>query len=85
MYAHSYQYGKFVKQVGNQIAFPVPPGILNIRGKNTIGLSVWSQSAQGAKVSIDWNVLGVYDSGFNADIDAAYLQPGWTAERLAYA
>ncbi|CAE6346073.1 unnamed protein product [Rhizoctonia solani] len=70
---------------GNQIAFPVPPGILNIRGKNTIGLSVWSQSAQGAKVSIEWNVLGVYESGFNADIDAAYLQPGWTAERLAYA
>ncbi|KAF8762012.1 beta-galactosidase [Rhizoctonia solani] len=85
LYVNGYQYGKFVKQVGNQIAFPVPPGILNIRGKNTIGLSVWSQSAQGAKVSIDWNVLGVYDSGFNADIDAAYLQPGWTADRLAYA
>ncbi|CCO32169.1 hypothetical protein BN14_06223 [Rhizoctonia solani AG-1 IB] len=85
LYVNGYQYGKFVKQVGNQIAFPVPPGILNIRGKNTIGLSVWSQSAQGAKVSIDWNVLGVYDSGFNADIDAGYLQPGWTAERLAYA
>ncbi|CAE7223865.1 unnamed protein product [Rhizoctonia solani] len=85
LYVNGYQYGKFVKQVGNQIAFPVPPGILNIRGKNTIGLSVWSQSAQGAKVSIDWNVLGVYDSGFNADIDAAYLQPGWTSARLAYA
>ncbi|CAE6418426.1 unnamed protein product [Rhizoctonia solani] len=85
LYVNGYQYGKFVKQVGNQIAFPVPPGILNIRGKNTIGLSVWSQSAQGAKVSIDWNVLGVYDSGFDADIDAAYLQPGWTADRLAYA
>ncbi|CAE6472303.1 unnamed protein product [Rhizoctonia solani] len=85
LYVNGYQYGKFVKQVGNQIAFPVPPGILNIRGKNTIGLSVWSQSAQGAKVNIEWNVLGVYESGFNADIDAGYLQPGWTAERLAYA
>jgi hypothetical protein len=74
-----------VKQVGNQIAFPVPPGVLNLRGKNTIGLSVWSQSAAGAKLSVEWNVLGVYDSAFEAAFDAAYLQPGWSAQRLLYA
>lgn len=82
---NSYQYGKFVKHVGNQIAFPVPPGILNLRGKNTIGLSVWAQSAAGAKLGIDWNVLGVYDSAWDATFDAGHLQPGWTAERLQYA
>lgn len=85
LYVNGYQYGKFVKQVGNQIAFPVPPGVLNIRGKNTIGLSLWSQSAAGAKVSIEWNVLGVYDSAWDAAFDASYLQPGWTAQRLSYA
>ncbi|KAF8598092.1 glycoside hydrolase family 35 protein [Ceratobasidium sp. AG-I] len=85
LYVNGYQYGKFVKQVGNQIAFPVPPGVLNVRGKNTIGLSVWSQSAAGAKLSVAWNVLGVYESAWDPAFDASYLQPGWKAERLLYA
>ncbi|KAG9079757.1 hypothetical protein FRC06_007502, partial [Ceratobasidium sp. 370] len=70
LYVNGYQYGKFVKQVGNQIAFPIPPGVLNVRGKNTIGLSVWSQSTAGAKIDISWNVLGVYDSAWDPAFDA---------------
>ncbi|KAG9127479.1 hypothetical protein FRC07_013157 [Ceratobasidium sp. 392] len=85
LYVNGYQYGKFVKQVGNQIAFPIPPGVLNVRGKNTIGLSVWSQSTAGAKIDISWNVLGVYDSAWDPAFDATYLQPGWNKERLNYA
>ncbi|KAG8706385.1 hypothetical protein FRC09_002435, partial [Ceratobasidium sp. 395] len=85
LYVNGYQYGKFVKQVGNQIAFPIPPGVLNVRGKNTIGLSVWSQSAAGAKIDISWNVLGVYDSAWDPAFDATYLQPGWNKDRLNYA
>ncbi|QRW09228.1 glycoside hydrolase family 35 protein [Ceratobasidium sp. AG-Ba] len=85
LYVNGYQYGKFVKQVGNQIAFPVPPGILNLRGINTIGLSVWSQSTTGAKIDISWNVLGVYDSAWDSAFDAKYLQPEWTKDRLDYA
>ncbi|KAG9094270.1 hypothetical protein FS749_012782 [Ceratobasidium sp. UAMH 11750] len=85
LYVNGYQYGKFVKQVGNQVAFPIPPGILNVRGKNTIGLSVWSQSTAGAKIDISWNVLGVYDSAWDPAFDATYLQPGWNKERLDYA
>lgn len=49
-------------QVGNQITFPVPPGILNVNGKSTIALSIWSQDSQNpAKVDIQWKVLGVSD------------------------
>ncbi|KAJ7863079.1 glycoside hydrolase family 35 protein [Mycena olivaceomarginata] len=79
------QYGKFVPQIGHQIAFPVPPGILNVRGENTIGLSLWSQTAEGAQVDVQWNVLGVYESAWDPGFDASALQPGWTAERLQFA
>ncbi|KAJ7935677.1 glycoside hydrolase family 35 protein [Mycena leptocephala] len=85
LYVNGYQYGKFVPQIGHQIAFPVPPGILNVRGSNTIGLSLWSQGAAGAQVDVQWNVLGVYESAWDPGFDASALQPGWTAERLQFA
>ncbi|KAJ7107291.1 glycoside hydrolase family 35 protein [Mycena crocata] len=77
--------GKFVPQIGHQIAFPCPPGILNVRGTNTIGLSLWSQSPSGAQVDVQWNVLGVFESSFDPGFDASALQPGWTPERLQFA
>ncbi|KAJ7175894.1 glycoside hydrolase family 35 protein [Mycena filopes] len=85
LYINGYQYGKFVPQIGHQIAFPVPPGILNFRGTNTIGLSLWSQDAEGAQVDVQWNVLGVFESAFDSGFDASALQPAWTAERLKFA
>ncbi|GLB44363.1 putative beta-galactosidase [Lyophyllum shimeji] len=85
LYVNGYQYGKFVPQIGHQIAFPVPPGILNVRGQNVVGLNLWSQTAAGAKVDVKWNVLGVYESAWDPGFDAGYLQPGWSEERLQFA
>ncbi|KAG5633692.1 hypothetical protein H0H81_005990 [Sphagnurus paluster] len=85
LYVNGYQYGKFVPQIGNQIAFPIPPGIVNMRGSNVIGFNLWSQTAAGAKVDLKWNVLGVYESAWDAGFDAKYLQPGWSKDRLKFA
>jgi len=85
LYVNGYQYGKFVPQVGHQIAFPVHPGILNYRGSNTIGFNLWSQSAAGAQVDVSMNVLGVYESAFDPGFDASALQPGWSEKRLQFA
>ncbi|KAJ7232006.1 glycoside hydrolase superfamily [Mycena rebaudengoi] len=84
LYVNGYQYGKFVPQIGNAVAFPVPPGILNYRGSNTIGLNVWSQSNDTATVTAEWDVVGVYESSFG-NFDGTYLQPGWTEDRLQWA
>uniref|UniRef100_A0A0W0FZJ3 beta-galactosidase n=2 Tax=Moniliophthora roreri TaxID=221103 RepID=A0A0W0FZJ3_MONRR len=84
LYINGYQYGKFAPQIGNQIAFPVPPGILNYRGTNTIGLNLWSQTAAGARLDVSWNVTGVYESSWDPGFDASYLQPGWTNNRLQF-
>ncbi|KAJ7307659.1 beta-galactosidase, domain 2-domain-containing protein [Mycena albidolilacea] len=75
LYVNGYQYGKFVPQIGDQIAFPVPPGILNVHRENTIGLSL-CQTAEGVQVDVQWHVLGVYESAWDPGFDASALQPG---------
>jgi beta-galactosidase len=79
--------GKFLPYLGNQVEFPVPPGILNYSGDNTIGLSIWNQDDEAhASVSVSMKVLGVYASAVDtASLDTAYLRPSWDESRLQYA
>jgi len=78
--------GKFLPYVGNQIEFPVPPGILNYSGDNIVGLSIWNLNDEAhASVSVGMKVLGVYASAVDtAGLDTAYLRPGWEESRLQY-
>jgi beta-galactosidase GanA len=85
LFVNGYQYGRFNPWIGHQVDFPVPPGILNYRGPNTIALSVWSQSMEKAQVSIGWKLNYALDSSFDSKFDSSYLRPGWTDERLKYA
>ena len=85
LFVNGYQYGRFNPWIGNQIDFPVPPGILNYSGENTIALSVWAQSEEGAKVNIDWKLNYVLDSSFDPRFESEYLRPRWSPERLKFA
>lgn len=92
LYVNGYEYGKYIPHLGPQTVFPVPPGVINPNGVNTIGVSIWAMQAGGAKLdSIQLISQGVYTTGFSTGngtgfaFDAAYLQPGWTPERLQFA
>ncbi|KAF2107330.1 glycoside hydrolase superfamily [Lophiotrema nucula] len=85
LFVNGYQYARFNPYVGNEVRFPVPPGILNYNGDNTIGLSVWAQSEEGAKITVDLESQYVVDSSWSSNFDSEYLRPGWTEARLAYA
>lgn len=85
LFVNGYQYGRFNPYIGNQITFPVPTGILDYNGENTIAVTVWSQSAQGVEVGLDWNLEYVHTTGYDMSFDSGYLRPGWTSDRLAYA
>lgn len=85
LFVNGYQYGRFNPYIGNQINFPVPTGILNYNGDNTIVVTVWSQSAQGAEVEVGWDLEYVHTTGYDMSFDAGYLRPEWTRDRLAYA
>ena len=84
LYVNGYQFAKFIPYIGNQVEFPVFPGILDYHGNNTIGLSVWAQDEVGAGIEVGVEVLGVHTSGFNVGFNSTYLRPGWTEERLQY-
>jgi len=83
LYVNGYMFGKFVPWIGNQVVFPVFPGILDYHGENTIGLSIWAQDAKGGSVSVEWTVLGVVGSAFDPGFEASDLRPGWS-DRSAY-
>lgn len=86
LFVNGYQYGRFNPYIGNQVEFPVPLGILNYNGENTISVAVWAQSEEGAAISVDWKVNYVADSSLDAsEINDASLRPSWTEERLKYA
>ncbi|KAF5024390.1 hypothetical protein F66182_3476 [Fusarium sp. NRRL 66182] len=85
LFVNGYQYGRFNPYIGNQVSFPVPPGVLNYSGENTIAVTVWSQSAEGAEVKVEWEVDYALTSSFDVKFDSEYLRPDWTEERLQYA
>ncbi|KAL9090306.1 MAG: hypothetical protein Q9165_005339 [Trypethelium subeluteriae] len=86
IFMNGYQYGKFVPQIGPQTRFPFQPGIVNNRGTNTLAVSLWTQTDEGARLSnATLFAYGKYQTGFNVNQDWSYLQPSWTNDRLVYA
>ncbi|KDR83515.1 hypothetical protein GALMADRAFT_56290 [Galerina marginata CBS 339.88] len=50
-YVNGYQFGKYVNHIGPQTVFPVPQGILNYKGKNTLAVTLWAAGTGGAKLN----------------------------------
>jgi hypothetical protein len=86
LFVNGYQYGKFIPHIGPQTRFPIPPGIINTRGRNTLSVALWAQTQAGAKLStLQLIQYGKYQSGFGFDkIDGKALQPAWK-DRSQYA
>lgn len=85
LFVNGYQFGRYSPHIGHQMDFPVPPGILDYHGDNTIVVSVWSQSAEGVEMKVDWAVNYVHSTSYDFGFDASALRPGWTEDRLQYA
>lgn len=91
LFVNGYQYGRFVPHVGNQVVFPVPPGVLDYSAAsgsssgNTIAVMVWSQDVAGAEVDVEWSIEYVHETSFDVGFEASGLRPGWDESRLEYA
>ncbi|KAL2824945.1 glycoside hydrolase superfamily [Aspergillus cavernicola] len=86
LFVNGYQYGRYNPYVGNQVVYPVPAGILDYNGENTIGVAVWAQTEGGARLKLDWRVNYVVDSSLDvARLDVEGLRPGWDEGRLEFA
>ncbi|KAK7987585.1 Gti1/Pac2 family-domain-containing protein [Apiospora arundinis] len=84
-WVNGYQYGKYVPHIGPQTVFPIPPGIINNRGNNTLAVSLWAQTGAGAKLDdVKLVSYGQYQTSLKLAQDWSRLQPGW-ADRSSYA
>ncbi|RAL65137.1 hypothetical protein DID88_001243 [Monilinia fructigena] len=68
LFVNGWQFGKYVNNLGPQTNFPVPEGILNHHGSNTVALTLWSLDSEGAKI-------GGFELIANAQIWSGYRQP----------
>jgi beta-galactosidase len=86
LFVNGYQYGRYNPYIGNQVVYPVPVGILDYKGVNTISVAVWAQTEEGASIGVDWRVNYVADSSLDvSSLDTRDLRPEWTEERVKFA
>ncbi|KIJ67770.1 glycoside hydrolase family 35 protein [Hydnomerulius pinastri MD-312] len=76
-YVNGYQFGKYVNSIGPQVSFPVPQGILNYNGLNTLAVSLWAQGAEGAKLnSIALETTAMVETSMTPVVNQP--MPAWT-------
>jgi len=51
LYINGWHFGKYINNIGPQHQFPVPQGILNYDGPNSIVVEIWARQANGAKLT----------------------------------
>jgi hypothetical protein len=83
IYVNGYQFGKFIPHIGPQSRYPIPEGILNHHGSNTIGLTLWALEEGGARIQgLGWHVSMITETGFG-DVELAPA-PKWKQRDGAY-
>lgn len=71
-----------MNNIGPQVSYPVPEGILNYDGQNYLALTLWSLGSSGAKIA------GL-SLGMGTAVQSGYTKPTLVdgelySERLAY-
>ncbi|KAF9526883.1 glycoside hydrolase family 35 protein [Crepidotus variabilis] len=82
-YVNGYQFGKYINSIGPQKVFPVPQGILNYQGTNTLAISLWAAKATGARLdTLKLQLTAKIESAMQSII----LQPApaWSQRKGAY-
>ncbi|KAJ7836814.1 glycosyl hydrolases family 35-domain-containing protein [Mycena leptocephala] len=75
LYVNGWNMGRYVSNLGPQSRFPVPQGILDYKGTNTVVLAVWATSEDGARItSFDLTVDSVSEGGTGP---VATNNPSW--------
>ncbi|XDG07857.1 hypothetical protein ABKA04_007472 [Annulohypoxylon sp. FPYF3050] len=83
LFVNGWQFGKFVANLGPQTTFPVPEGILNHNGANTVALTLWSLDEGGAKLDgFSLEPEMPLWSGYRKPWSSP--QPAWTKREGAY-
>lgn len=83
LFVNGYQFGKYVNNIGPESSYPVPEGILNYRGTNWVGLTLWSMEADGVKLD-DFELAYATPVMTSLTGVESVEQPQWTQRAGAY-
>lgn len=86
LFVNGYQYGRYNPHIGNQVEFPIPPGIVNFNGENTVGIAIWAQTTgeEEVRVQVGWGLEVVVGSSVDVSEvsrQAEGLRPAWSEVR----
>lgn len=51
LWINGWQYVKYINNIGPQLSFPVPQGILDYKGDNWVAVEIWARQSNGAKLA----------------------------------
>ncbi|KAI0738818.1 glycoside hydrolase superfamily [Daedaleopsis nitida] len=75
LFVNGWKFGKRIGDIGPQTRFPVPPGILDYNGENTVAVALWVMQDVEVHPTLVLVVDGVLDGGVGP---IATNNPGWT-------
>ncbi|KAJ7627105.1 glycoside hydrolase family 35 protein [Roridomyces roridus] len=80
LFVNGWMMGKRVGNLGPQAKFPVPPGILDYRGENTVAVALWAMQDERVSPRLQLIVDGIFDSA----LGPVYTDnPPWKGEGRA--
>ncbi|KAI0823943.1 glycoside hydrolase superfamily [Trametes gibbosa] len=74
LFVNGWKFGKRVADVGPQASFPVPVGIVDPNGKNTVAVALWALNNTAVAPSLELVIDSVLDGGVGR---VATNNPGW--------
>ncbi|KAJ7740521.1 glycoside hydrolase family 35 protein [Mycena metata] len=77
LFVNGWMMGKRVANLGPQAKFPVPQGILDYQGENTVAVALWSMEAEAVSPTLRLVMDGVYDSALGK---VSTDNPRWSSE-----
>jgi hypothetical protein len=83
LWVNGYQFGKFANGIGPQRRFPVPEGIFNYHGDNTVAISIWALEEGGATPKSIELVAGMPVQSGYGDFTLSPMD-GWEKREDAY-
>lgn len=79
LFVNGWSYGKRVANIGPQTIFPVPQGILDYNGTNTVAAALWALENSSVSPTLELVVDNVYEGGVGP---IATNNPSWSPRSL---
>ncbi|KAI0775604.1 glycoside hydrolase superfamily [Trametes elegans] len=75
LFVNGWKFGKRVGNLGPQSRFPVPPGVLDHHGRNTVAVALWALENQAVHPTLELILEGAVEGGVGP---ITLNNPGWS-------